>query len=87
MSASVVVQRLRPHSHIDPDATGWRIGLGGSVPVGMGQFETGKVQGGMVSSIFPLLFGPCVEFDFHNKALKFVRFAHWDLRSFAAPAP
>ena len=44
MNASVVVQRLRPLGHIDPGAIGWCTGLGGSVPVGMGQFETGKVQ-------------------------------------------
>ena len=43
--------------------------------------------GQMVISIYPLFIGPCAEFDFHNKALKFVRFAHWDLRSYAAAAP
>ncbi|WP_093309688.1 hypothetical protein [Allopseudospirillum japonicum] len=44
MSASVVVQWLRSLGHINPGAIGWHAGLGGSVPVGMGRFETGKVQ-------------------------------------------
>jgi len=45
LSASVLVQQLRPLGHINPGAIGWCTGLGGSVPVGMGRFETGKVQG------------------------------------------
>jgi len=44
LSASVLVQRLCLLGHINPGAIGWCTGLGGSVPVGMGQFETGKVQ-------------------------------------------
>jgi len=39
-----VVQRLRLLGHINPGVIGWRAGLGGSVPVGVGQFETGRVQ-------------------------------------------
>jgi len=87
LSASVRLQWLLPLGHINPGAIGWHAGLGGSVPVGTGRFETGKVQAVWFSSIFPLLFGLCAEFDFHNKALKFVRCAHWDLRSYAATAP
>ena len=52
LSASVVGQWLRPLGHINPDAISWRAGLGGSVPVGMGQFETGKVP----VVWFPVLF-------------------------------
>ena len=52
MSASVEVQWLRPHGHISPGAIGWHAGLGSSVPVGMGPFETGKVQ----AVWFPALF-------------------------------
>ena len=52
MSASVRVQRLSPHGHINPGAIGWCAGLGGSVPVVMGQFETGKVQAVGFSVLF-----------------------------------
>jgi len=45
LSASVRLQWLLPLGHINPGAIGWHAGLGGSVPVGMGPFETGKVQG------------------------------------------
>lgn len=44
MRASVLVQRLRPLGHLNPGAIGGFTGPGGSVPVGMRQFETGKVQ-------------------------------------------
>ena len=55
LSASVRVQRLRPLGHINPGAIGWHAGLGGSVPVGMGRFETGKVP----VVWFPVLFLYC----------------------------
>ena len=55
LSASAVVQRLRPHGHINPGAIGWCAGLGSSVPVGMGRLETGKVQ----VVWFPALFLYC----------------------------
>ena len=87
LRASVLVQRLCLLGHINPGAIGWCTGLGGSVPVGMGRFETGRVQSVWFSVLFLYFIGPCAEFDFHNKALKFVRFAHWDLRSYAAAAP
>jgi len=35
---------VRPLGHINPGAIAGCAGPGGSVPVGMGQFETGKVQ-------------------------------------------
>ena len=44
LSTSVLVRWLRPLGHINPGAIGWCIAPGGSVPVGMGRFETGKVQ-------------------------------------------
>ena len=62
-------------------------GLVNHETVGVGRPETGKVQANMVSSSFPLLFRSCVELDFHNKVLKFVRCAHWDLKSYAFSAP
>lgn len=37
---------------INPGAIGWHIRLSGSVPVGMGPFETGKVQAGWFSALF-----------------------------------
>jgi len=52
-----VVQRLRPLSHINPGAIGWHAGLGGSMPVGMGRFETGKVQAVWFSAFFLYLSG------------------------------
>jgi len=44
LSASVRLQWWLPLGHINPGAIGWRTGLGGSVPVDMGPFETGEVQ-------------------------------------------
>ena len=52
LSASVVVQWLRPLGHINFGAIGWCTGPGGSVPVGMGRLETGKEQ----AIWFPVLF-------------------------------
>ena len=43
---------LRPLGRINPGAIGWRAGLGGSVPVGMGPFETGRVQAVWFSAFF-----------------------------------
>ena len=57
MSASGVVQWLCPLGHINPGAIGWRAGLGSSVPVGMGRFETGKVQAVQLSVLFLYLSG------------------------------
>lgn len=59
LSASVLVQQLRPLGHINPGAIGWHAGLGGSVPVGMGQFETGKVQGVWFPAFFLYLLALC----------------------------
>jgi len=86
LSASVRVQRLRPHGHINLGAIGWHAGLGGSVPVGMGQFETGKVQ----AVWFPVLF-----LYFLGRVRNLISItsnysrpqAGWDLCCYAAPAP
>ena len=55
LSASVRLQWWLPLGHINPGAIGWRTGLGGSVPIGMGRFETGKVP----VVWFPVLFLYC----------------------------
>jgi len=52
LSASVLVQRVRPFGHINPGAIGGCTGLGGSVPVGIGQFEIGKVQAVQLPVLF-----------------------------------
>lgn len=43
-SVESLSHRLRLHGRINPGVVGCRTGTGGSVPVGMGRFETGKVQ-------------------------------------------
>ena len=48
---------VRPLGHINPGAIGWHAGPGGSMPVGMGRFETGKVQAVWFSAIFLYLLG------------------------------
>lgn len=86
MSASVLIQRLRLLGHINPGALGWRTGLGGSVPVGMGQFETGKVQG-VWFPVFFLCFLDLVR-NLISITSNYSRpQAGWDLRCYAAPAP
>jgi hypothetical protein len=52
LSASALAVRLHSLGHINLGAISWRAGLGGSVPVGMGRFETGKVP----AVWFPVLF-------------------------------
>jgi len=52
LSASVPIQRLCLLGHINPGAIGGCTGLGGSVPVGIGQFETGKVQAVQLPVLF-----------------------------------
>jgi hypothetical protein len=86
LRASVPIQRLRLLGHINPGAINWHTGLAVACRLAWGSLKQGKCRR-VVPSIFPLLFGPCVELDFHNKVLKFVRYAHWDLRSYAATAP
>jgi len=51
---------LLPLGHINPGAIGWHAGLGGSVPVGMGRLETGKMRADgyqYLSSIYRALCG------------------------------
>lgn len=57
LSASVRLQWLLPLGHINPGAIGGCIGLGGSVPVGMGRFETGKVPVVWLTVLFLYLSG------------------------------
>jgi len=77
---------LLPHDHINPGAIGWHTGLGGSVPVGMGLFETRKV---------PVVWFPVLFLYFSGFVRNLISItsnysrpqAGWDLRCYAAPAP
>lgn len=57
LRASVQALQVLPTGHINPGAVGWRTGLGGSVPAGMGRFETGKVPVVWFSVLFLYLSG------------------------------